>query len=113
VLELDRGSETNIAAFKKKLRAYVYYAAEGGAYHQMFGTHAMTIAYATTAGETRRQTMQRWCEQELQEQHVEYAASLFRFTALPQDTLNPRPLFLSDGWYKPYEGKPVPLLWKP
>lgn len=113
VLELDRGSETNVSEFKKKFRAYVHYAAEGGAYSQMFGTNNVTIAYATTAGEKRQETMRLWCEQELREQGVEYAASLFRFTALPQGTLNARAIFLAEGWYKPYESKPVPLLWKP
>ncbi len=125
IIELDRGSETNVAEFKKKIRAYVHYAAEGGVYYQMFGTNTITVAYATTAGENRLRTMQLWCEQELDEQRLDYDASLFRFTALPQGTIDletgkakstdydPRTLFLSDVWYKPYEKDACTLLWKP
>lgn len=113
IIELDRGSETNIAEFKKKIRAYVHFAIENGAYYQMFGTNSITVAYATTAGENRLRTMQLWCEQELQEQRLDYDAALFRFTALPQGTIDPCRLFLADVWYVPFEKKPVTLLWKP
>ncbi len=119
VVELDRGSETNVAEFKKKIRAYVHYAYPGGPYETMFGTQAITVAFATTAGENRLKTMLLWCEQELKEQRLQYDASLFRFTALPKEELNPetgldaKRLFLSDVWSVPFADDPVCLLWKP
>jgi hypothetical protein len=119
VVELDRGSETNIAEFKKKIRAYVYYAFPGGAYETMFGTQAITVAFATTAGEHRLKNMLLWCEQELKEQQLEQEAPLFRFTALPTDELlpekglDPKRLFLSAVWSVPFRDDLVCLLWKP
>jgi len=119
IVELDRGSETNVGEFKKKIRAYVPYAYPGGAYEAMFGTQTVIVAFATTAGERRLKTMLLWCEQELQEQRLEHEAPLFRFTALPQEELDPqtgldpKKLFLSTVWYVPYEKEPVTLLWKP
>lgn len=113
VLELDRGSETDVAEFKRRIRAYVHYAAEGGVYQQTFGVKSIMVAYATTAGEKRLRSMKLWCEQELKEQRLDYEAPLFRFTALAQGEIDPKQLFLSDVWYKPYETQPSTLLWKP
>jgi hypothetical protein len=113
VLELDRGSESNSAEFKKKLRAYVHYSYPGGPYEHMFGTNTITVAYATTAGEKRLKMLLLWCEQALKEQKLEHEAPLFRFAALPHGDLDPRTLFLSDMWYVPYKDEPVTLLWKP
>jgi len=90
VVELDRGSETNVAEFKKKIRAYVHYAYPGGTYEAMFGTQTITVAFATTAGEHRLRTMLLWCEQELKEQRLDQEAGLFRFTTLPQEELDPQ-----------------------
>ncbi len=124
VLELDRGSETNMAEFKRKIRAYVHYASEGGAYQAMFGVKSITVAYITTAGENRLRTIRAWCEQELKEQKLEYEAPLFRFAALPylpqSETKKTLPLevdakrlFLADISYIPYSPAPSCLLWKP
>jgi hypothetical protein len=119
VVELDRGSETHIADFKKKIRAYVHYAFPGGAYEKRFGTQSITVVFATTVGEHRANTMRLWCEQELKEQRLEQEASLFRFTALPQDELSTqtgldaKKLFLSDVWSIPSQEEKGTLLWKP
>ena len=85
----------------------------------MFGTQTITVAFATTAGENRLKTMLLWCEQELKEQKLEHEAPLFRFTALPQEELdpqtglNPKRVFLSEVWTTRFTDAPVCLLWKP
>jgi hypothetical protein len=123
VLELDRGSETNMAEFKKKIRAYVYYAYPGGPYEQMFGTQTITVAYLTTAGENRLRMIKLWCEQELREQRLEHEAGLFRFSALPYEIdpdtkamklqdIDSKRLYLSEVWFTPFEPAPGVLLWK-
>jgi hypothetical protein len=107
VVELDRGSESNMAEFKKKIRAYVHYAFPGGAYERVFGTQTITVAYVTTAGENRLRMIKLWCEQELREQRLEHEAHLFRFTALPYEVdpetramklqeIDPKRLFLEE-----------------
>ncbi len=112
VLELDRGT-TSMTPFKQKLRAYVHYAQENGAYYQQFGTNAITVAYATTAGEDRCKAMVSWCEDELHEQRLDHEADLFRFTALPKEEINPTNLFCTPVWYSPDTQEQVTLLWKP
>lgn len=129
ILELDRGTETNIEEFKKKIRAYVHYAYPSGAYEQHFGDHDKRVVYATTAGENRMRTIKKWCEEELLAQRLDHEANLFRFVTLPhvididkntgeqkeRDELevNPVGLLLSSVAYKPYADAPGTLLWKP
>lgn len=128
--EIDRGSETEIERFKKKLSAYVYYALPGAAFEEMFGKANKRIAWIVTKGGQRRmQTIKKWCEDELREQGLEHEFNLFRFTyvepitELNQTTgevkkrealaIDPTTLFLSPVWYKPFHTEPDTLLWKP
>lgn len=111
VLELDRGT-TSMSPFKQKLRAYVHYAIPDGVYFAQFGTNAITVAYATTAGEDRLKTMLSWCEDELVQQRLDHEAALFRFTALLKENTDPKRLFCEPVWYTPYEQEPVSLLWQ-
>jgi len=112
-LELDRGTGTYVPKVKKKFRAYVHYSFAGGGYSRTFGTNKLTIAYATTAGQNRVQTLKRWCEEALHEQGLEQEASLFRFALLPPGEIDAKHLFLAPIWYKPFEKHPMPLLWNP
>ncbi len=128
--EIDRGSETEIERFKKKLSAYVYYAMPGGAFEEMFGKTNKRIAWIVTrGGEKRMKTIKKWCEDELMEQGLEHEFNLFRFTYLEQVTeinqttgevkkreelaIDPKTFFLSPIWYKPFHQEPDTLLWKP
>ena len=108
VVELDRGT-ISIAPFKQKLRSLFAYAISAE-YQELFGTDLCLVAYATTAGKQRLQQMIEWCEQELEQQRLEHEANLYRFTALPEN-IDPLTLFCTPVWYKPFEEKPVPLLW--
>src|SRR5437763_7213783 len=110
VVELDRGT-TSIAPFKQKLRALYAYAISEE-YQELYGTDLCMVAYATTAGRQRLQSMIEWCEQELEQQRLEHEANLYRFTALPDGELDPRQVFCSPVWYKPYQKEPVSLLWQ-
>src|SRR5207253_4356635 len=64
VLELDRGTVTNIAEFKKKITAYYSYALSDE-YKTVFNTNLCTVAYGTTAGHDRLKHMLKMCEEEL------------------------------------------------
>lgn len=128
--EVDRGTETEIERFKKKLSAYVHYALPGGAFEEQFGKANKRVAWIVTkGGERRMNTIRKWCEDELLEQGLEHEFNLFRFTSVEQVTevnketgevkkrealaIDPKTLFLSPVWYKPYHAEPDILLWKP
>ena len=110
VIELDRGSETNIAEFKKKIRAYVHYAYPDGPYQAMFGTDYILVAFATTAGEGRFKQMLSWTEQTLTEMHETSEADLFRFAAIPEGEVNPSWFFFEPHWTPPFSDTLLPLL---
>ena len=110
VLELDRGT-TSIAPFKAKLRALYYYAISEE-YQELFGTDLCMVAYATTAGTLRLQSMIEWCEQELEQQRLEHEANLYRFACLPDGDIDPKRLFCEPVFYKPFEQETVSLLWQ-
>ena len=107
VLELDRATEEE-RAFKRKVRGLLAYAA--GPYQQAFGTESLTVAIATTGGERRVERMRVWCEQVLREQQHERDADLFFLTALPSGELDPKALFLSPLWSRPFATDRVPLI---
>jgi len=70
------------------------------------------VAYATTGGKQRLKNIIEWCEQELEQQRLEHEANLYRFCCLPDGEYNPKELFCSKVWYKPFEQEPVSLLWQ-
>lgn len=124
--EIDRGTETNIDEFKKKIRAYVHYAAPDGAFEQRFGrVNKRVVWIVTKGGENRLTTIRKWCEDELMEQDLAHEFNLFRFTrvdhVVDSDTgkvreqlaVDPKDLFLSPGAYRPFQEEPDTLLWKP
>jgi len=124
--EIDRGTETNIDEFKKKIRAYVHYAYPDGAFEQRFGDVDKRVVWIVTrGGENRLYTIRKWCEDELEEQHLEHEYNLFRFTkvdhVIDSDTgkirealaVEPHNLFLSPVAYRPFQEQPSILLWKP
>jgi hypothetical protein len=107
VLELDRGTVEE-RAFKRKLRGLLAYA--NGPYQTFFGSEAITIAFATTAGELRLRRMRAWCEQTLTDEGGKEHAELLLLTSLPEGELDPRQLFLSPVWQQPFGASPLALL---
>ena len=116
--EIDRGTETNIEEFKRKIRAYVYYSYPGGAFEEMFGKANKRVVWIVTkGGENRMNTIRKWCEDELMEQELEHEFNLFRFVTVDQVkridektgnvklseelAINPYELFLTQRAYKP------------
>jgi len=128
--EVDRGTETNIEAFKQKIRAYVHYALPGGAFEEQFGRANKRVVWIVTkGGENRLWTLRKWCEEELAEQELDHECNLFRFTLLEQVrtidkhsgkekvseelAIDPYTFFLTPVAYLPYHKEPDTLLWKP
>ncbi len=128
--EIDRGTETNIEEFKKKIRAYVHYALPDGAFEELFGKANKRVVWIVTkGGENRMYTLRKWCEDELAEQELEHEFNLFRFTTLDQVkrvdkktgqvkvseelAIDPYTFFLTAHAYMPFQEQPDTLLWKP
>jgi hypothetical protein len=107
VLELDRGTVEE-RAFKRKLRGLLAYA--NGPYRAFFGSDAISIAFAITAGETRLRRLRAWCEQTLTEAGLQEHAELLLLTSLPEGELDPRQLFLAPIWEQPFGTIAVALL---
>jgi hypothetical protein len=108
-LELDRGTEEQ-KQFRRKVRG-LYQASCSETYRQEFGAQNITIAFATTAGEKRREQLRQWTRQELSVLQKISDADLLLFTSLPQTyDLDPEWLFLSPVWTTPLTNTPVPLL---
>ncbi len=108
-LELDRGSEEQ-KQFRRKVRG-LYHASCSETYRQEFGAQTIIIAFATTAGEKRREQLRQWTKQELSLLQTIADADLLLFTSLPPtDDLDPEWLFLSPVWLTPLTNTPVPLL---
>lgn len=108
VWELDRGTVTEERDFKRKLRGLLAFA--DGPYQKVYGSEAISIAFATTAGVHRLQRMRVWCEQALTAENAKGHADLFLFTLLPEGELDPKRLFLSAIWEQPFSSSPVALL---
>jgi len=109
-LELDNRGTTSVNPFKNKLRAY-YWFAISEAYKERFAP-ACIVAYATTAGQSRLNQMIEWTEQELQEQQLEHESGLYHFTSLPAGEYDPREIFCSPIWRRPFDSSPTSLLWQ-
>ncbi len=129
LIEIDRGTETNVEDFKRKIHAYIPYALPSGPFEQQFGrVNKRVVWIVTKGGARRRQTIQRWCEEELSKQGLEYENNLFRFTAVDQVVrtenktgkvkiseelaIDPLTFFLTPVMYKPFETEADTLLWK-
>ena len=98
-----------VKQMKQKVGAYREMV-KSGAYKKVFGTNAITIAFATTAGDLRVEAMRKWTRHELAStKEPDYIADLFLFTALPE-TLEPTTLFLSPVWFPAFGDKKVSLL---
>ncbi len=108
-LELDRGSEEQ-KQFRRKVRG-LYHASRSETYRQEFDAQNIIIAFATTAGEKRREQLRQWTKQELSVLGKISDADLLLFTSLPPTgDLDPEWLFLSPVWLTPLTNTPVPLL---
>jgi hypothetical protein len=105
--ECDRGTEEQ-TFWRAKVAGLLL--ATRGAYQERFGTQSLTIA-VTTPSTKRRAQLIRWTEAELKKQQASQAISeVFHFTSHPADTTDPRTLFLSPVWYRPFDEQPYPLL---
>ena len=130
LLEVDRGSETNIEEFKRKIHAYIPFAMPDGAFTDLFGSANKRVVWIVTKrGKDRMETIKKWCEDELIKQGLEHEFNLFRFTTLDQvqrtDTktgqvkvseelaIDPATFFLTPVMEKPFHKEPDTLLWKP
>ncbi len=128
--EIDRGTETNIEEFKKKIRAYVHYALPDGPFDEQFGpVNKRVVWIVCKGGENRATTIRKWCEDELLGQELEHEFNLFRFVTLAQVShtdegsgrvkkseelaIDPYRFFLTAVAYKPFHEEPDTLLWKP
>ncbi len=108
LLEIDRGTEQQ-KYFKRHVQSRMSFVRKDGPYQSLFGTSAVTIAYATTGNEIRLESMRRWIEEVLEETNRKNWASIFRLCKLPPQTLNPQVLFQAPTWYQPFEKQPVSL----
>jgi hypothetical protein len=114
LLEIDRGMEYQ-HKFKEHVRARIAFVKQGGAYTQLFGQSAVTIAYVTTGQrpeyrESRRAAMCAWTQEILAEQKKERWASVFRFHSLALEDIYTSNLFEEPVWYRPDSTLPVGLL---
>ena len=107
LLEIDRATEEE-KKFKAHVKARVEFIKPEGRYKQLFGTNAVTVAYATTGNENRLKHMINWTENVLTELDKQNYADSFRFCILPDD-LSTTTLFASPSWYRPFESTPLPL----
>jgi len=106
-LELDRGTMEQ-KRFRRKISNLLAFAMHG--YEEAFGTPSLTIAFATTAGETRLKNIVKWTQQELTAQQKTEEADLFRFTTVPTQELDPTWLFCKPIWNCPFATETVSLL---
>lgn len=130
LVEIDRGTETNIEDFKRKIHAYIPFALPDGAFTDLFGKANKRVVWIVTkGGENRMQTIRKWCEEELIKQGLEHEFNLFRFVTVDQMArtdkktgqvkvseelaIDPYTFFLTPIAYKPFEKEPDTLLWKP
>jgi hypothetical protein len=130
LIEVDRGTETNISTFKQKIHAYIPFAMPDGAFTELFGKANKRIVWiVTNGGEARMRTIKKWCEDELVKQGLEHEHNLFRFTTLSQVqradprtgqvklseelAIDPFTFFLTPVMDKPFTTEPDTLLWKP
>jgi hypothetical protein len=128
--EIDRGTETFIDVFKRKICAYVHFFTPGGPFEEQFGKAEKRVVWIVTEGGIDRIiTLRQWCEDELEEQKLEYGFDYFRFvlvdkvvkvnhkTGRAKETeeldIHPVDFFLRKGGYKPFSDEQDTLLWRP
>lgn len=109
LLEHDRGTE-GPAHFKRRIRAYLVLL-RSGAYQEVFGVRALTVAFTTFVSPHRLQQMREWTRAELTATHEAKPVGVtfcFSYTAQPLSTA---PIWLRQQWFTPYsEDPPVVLL---
>jgi hypothetical protein len=105
-LELDRGTIER-TAWQRRVEALVAF--QRGPYQEAFGTPALTIVVATTAGAERCARLRRWSTAVL-ERDGRDALDLFRFAALKPAELAPATLFLEARWLLAQGEERRPLL---
>jgi hypothetical protein len=115
LVEVDRGSEYQ-ERFKNHVRGRIEFIRSGD-YARVFGTQAVSIAYATTGqvpdyAETRRKTMAAWTMEVLEELELASWVEVFRFTTVSYERLyaDAKTLFTKPVWYRPDQERPVTLL---
>ena len=130
LLEIDRGTETFIDEFKRKISAYVHYTAPGGAFAEKYGKAEIRIPWIVTNGGINRViTLRQWCEEELVEQGLEKASHVFRFVLVDHVVkvqtktgkekitdeldIHPYDFFLTKQGYMPFSDEQDTLLWRP
>jgi hypothetical protein len=98
-------SDHNVNGSVRALRAYA-----AGPYQEAFGVDSLTVACVTTGGPGRLARMRAWCEQTLQEQGRERDADLFYPTELSDGEPDPKALYLSPIWSRPFAADRAPLI---
>ena len=109
IFEIDRGSEYQ-KNFKRHVAARLEFVKRNGAYKQMFGTDAVTIAYLTTASEKHLANIRQWTREVLKEQEKESYTDIFRFCCLQAHEIEPERLFDQPSWFGLRENEPLRLL---
>ena len=113
VLEIDRGT-----AGSRRVKAALHARIElikSGEYERFFGTEAVRLAYLTTAGEARREALERWAcdviaEAIAEEKHREGWMEKCFFIAWDYDELFDKALWSDPLWQCPASANTVPLL---
>ncbi|MGD9685352.1 MAG: replication-relaxation family protein [Candidatus Obscuribacterales bacterium] len=109
-VELDRGTEEQ-KRWRQKVANLIAYA--GGPYQEAFGTHSLTFAVITTAGDKRLLDLLRWTEAELESMGETSQGDLFLFTSLSPAAAESIEIFLARCWLQPFSQEPVALLESP
>lgn len=106
LLEHDRGSEEQ-KYFRRRIRAYLTLL-KTETFKKLFQVRSVTVAFTTTAGQSRLGRLREWTRQELQNEPKEVGL-MFCFTAL-EKPLEPQTIWLAPRWYTPYDNQPISLL---
>jgi hypothetical protein len=114
LLEVDRGTMQSRRRVKAALQARIEMI-KSGEYARYFGTAAVRLAYLTTAGEGRRDALERWAcevisEVIAEEKHREGWLEKFFFIAWDYDELFDKALWTDPLWQCPASANTVPLL---
>jgi hypothetical protein len=105
ILEHDRGTEQQ-EHFRRRIRAYSAFLSSG-AYKQVLGTNAITVAFTTFVSAKRVAQMREWTKAELQTEPQ--LAGMFIFTELPKP-LEPKHLLFERRWLTLTSDQPIALL---
>jgi len=108
--EVDRGSEEQ-EYIKQKVHTILDFARND--HMDEFGIPLLAIAFVTTKGTYRLDSLVRWTEQALTDAGYTNYADIFRFTTIDDDTdvvLDPEQLFFSPVWRQLFSKQPVALV---